>query len=155
MADNIFILTGPVHSGKTTALQAFIKRKPDAGGILSPVIQGRRWFQDIYSGVIFEAEAEEGEASLKIGKYNFSIAAFSRASGILKNSVQTEWIIIDEIGPLELDNQGFAKVLRELVQSKDVQNLLIVVRENLVKEVVEHFGISAYKVCDTEELNSL
>jgi nucleoside-triphosphatase THEP1 len=155
MPDQIYILAGAVHSGKTTALQAFCKTKADAGGILSPVIEGSRWFQDVYSGVIFAMEAEADDDVFTIGKYKFNKSAFERAAGIIRNSFETEWLIIDEIGPLELQGEGFSAVIKEALASQQVQNLLVVVRETVLNEVIKHFRISDYKVLDTEALKLL
>jgi nucleoside-triphosphatase THEP1 len=52
------------------------------------------------------------------------------------------WLVVDEIGPLELKGQGFHDVLRELLQKRK-ENIILVVREGLVQQVTEHFKIEA------------
>ena len=85
-------------------------------------------------------EAEAGESAvLSIGRFRFSKKSFERAIQIIRESVRHEgWLIIDEIGPLELRGEGFHDVLKEvLAQRKD--KLLLVAREEVTEKVKEYF----------------
>lgn len=158
---NIYIVTGAIHSGKTTKLIEFCKSNPKAAGILSPVIDGKRHFMDIRKMEPFPMEAMEGEKDvLPVGKYIFSLAAFKRAEKILSNcfSNKDALIVIDEIGPLELREKGFAEILRKslalpLLNTK----LLLVVRENIIDDVIEYFDLSGKKstVINIDQLSLL
>jgi nucleoside-triphosphatase THEP1 len=93
-------------------------------------------------------EAEEGETSiLRIGKYVFSSRAFERASRVLDEALQQKsgWIIVDEIGPLELQEKGFYQIVKRLLtdMSENVK-LIFVVRKNLLAGVVSFFEITGY-----------
>ena len=154
---NIYILSGPVHSGKTTALLEFCKNRLNVGGILSPVLNGKRHFFDIEKQELFLMEATAGETNIiQTGKYVFSEAAFSRATEILKSCVSKnmELIIIDEIGPLELRGKGFSEILRHLLSHLQKTDILLVVRENIVDDVIEHFQlpINNIKIINTLQL---
>ncbi len=84
----IYILTGKIQSGKTSALIKWSAGKTDIFGILTPVIDGRRFFMDAHSRIQFRMEAGETEkAILSIGRYNFSKAAFEHAAEIIRQSI--------------------------------------------------------------------
>ena len=50
--NKIFLLSGSIHTGKTTRLTEWIKNKKDVDGILQPVIDGKRHIKHISSGEI-------------------------------------------------------------------------------------------------------
>ena len=155
MVENIYILTGPVQSGKTTRIANWAKEKNDVFGILSPVINGQRMFTDIHSKDIFEMEANPGETEiLTIGKFKFSKVGFSKAIGILRDGMNKNgWLVVDEIGPMELRGEGFSGILKEMLQSaSNQQKILLVIRESILEEVIQFFGLRQYQyvVIDTE-----
>lgn len=139
----VTILTGPVHTGKTTALLQWSQGRGDVQGILTPILEGRRVFLDVHTGNNFGMEAAAGEtATLNIGRYVFSQSAFEKASQLIRDAKQPGWLVIDEVGPLELQGQGFAAVLKEVLQQPvPGQHLLLVVREGLVEKVKEAFEL--------------
>ena len=140
------IVSGPINSGKTTRLTEWCKNRKDVYGILTPKINGKRVFVDVATGAQFEMEAQENEENvLSIGKYIFSVAGFDQAKEILKHASDKKnaFLIIDEVGPLELKGEGFSVELKALLDSKDDSlQVIIVVRESLVEEVVVYYGIA-------------
>lgn len=151
----IYILTGPVQSGKTTALVNWSAKRKDVYGILTPVADEKRVFKIAENGEQFPMEAEPGESAVfSIGRFRFSKNNFARAIEIIRDSIRKEgWLIIDEIGPLELKGGGFQDVLMEVMaQRKD--KVLLVVREGLVEKVKKYFVFSAI-VLKTEDLYHL
>ena len=155
MVENVYILTGPVQSGKTTRIANWALEKNDVFGILTPVINGKRMFTDVHSREIFEMEANPGETEiLMIGKFKFSKVGFSKAIEILRIAMNEKngWLIVDEIGPLELRGEGFNEVLKEILQSaSNQQKVLLVTRESILEEVIQFFGLRQYQcvVIDT------
>jgi len=151
----IYILKGAVGSGKTTYLVNYCKGKKAIGGILSPVINGKRHFLNIRSNEIKLMESFEVETeTLNIGRYKFSAKAFEWANKILIDCTNKnyETIIIDEIGPLELQGKGFAETLKFLLSHHETKSdLLLVVRENLANDVLDYFGIKKENVFDFEK----
>jgi len=152
----IYILTGKIQSGKTSALIKWSAGKTDIFGILTPVIDGRRFFMDAHSRIQFRMEAGETEkAILSIGRYNFSKAAFEHAAEIIRQSINKNgWLVIDEIGPLELRKKGFHPVIKESLKNHRAK-LLFVIRENLVGEVTELFELKQYEIVTKENLDQL
>jgi len=156
MAEIIYILTGPVQSGKTTTIANWAMRKNDVFGILTPVISGKRMFMDVHSREKFEMEANAGETeTLTIGKFKFSKSGFSKAEDILRNGLNEKngWLVVDEIGPLELRGEAFSDILKEILQSSsNQQKILLIVRDSILEEVIQFFGLRQYHcvVIDTE-----
>ena len=146
MMPTVYLVSGPVHSGKTTRLAAWCKGRSDVGGILQLEADGQRFFEDIQSGRRYLMDAGEREKKVyTIGKYRFYTAAFAWASDLLVEAPEQpgiKWLVIDEIGPLEMKGEGLAPVLEGLLQSPlpGVQ-LIIVVREELVEKVLKRYRI--------------
>jgi nucleoside-triphosphatase THEP1 len=76
----------------------------------------------------FPMEAKEGEREiLTVGRFAFSKNNFERAIQIIRDDISKNgWLIIDEIGPLELAGQGFHDVLLETLRSFNGKLLLVV-----------------------------
>lgn len=143
MADpGLYILAGPVRSGKTSSLIQWAEGK-EVYGILTPDKDGRRVFMNAHTKETFSMEAAAGETdTLIIGRFNFSKTNFDKAVQVIRDAMNDDgWLIIDEIGPLELKGEGFHDVLREVIATVK-KKVLIVVREGLVEKVKQHFAIS-------------
>lgn len=145
----IFILTGPIQTGKTSRLLKWCEGRNDVAGILTPDKDGRRYFMDVATKELFLMEAGENERNiLEIGKYKFRKAAFERASQILSNAINKNsgWIIIDEVGPLELKGEGFSEVIKKLFLIPSDLNIILVVRNNLFDTVLQYFNIKEFSL---------
>ncbi|GAA4332087.1 nucleoside-triphosphatase [Flaviaesturariibacter amylovorans] len=147
---NVFLLTGPIESGKTTALATWANDREEVCGILMPGTGADRRFLDIATGASWPASAEPGSAeAFTVGRYSFSIAAFARAENVLLEAVKKAggWLLIDEIGKLELAGQGFDATLRHLLhagtQKASPTALVLVVRDSLVDAIQERYGLAA------------
>jgi len=87
-----------------------------------------------------EAMGEEGDI-LTVGKYTFSKASFIKATQIIRNAIDSKgWLVIDEVGPLELRGEGFCKVLKEVLAIRK-EKILLVVREGMAEQAKDHFSI--------------
>jgi len=152
----VSILSGAIQTGKTTALINWSHQRKNVSGILTPVINGKRFFMDASTKEQFAMEAAEDEKEiLSIGRFNFSKAGFDRAIRIIRQSLhEPGWLVIDEIGPLELKKEGFYTVIKDLLKNHPVQ-LLLVVREGLPEKVAELFEIKRFQVIKKEELDRL
>lgn len=142
----VYILTGPVRSGKTSSLLQWAEKRRDVAGILSPVINGKRIFLDLQSKEQFLMEAEENEKdALNIGHFRFSKKGFDKAIKIIRDGIVVKgWLVIDEIGPLELGGEGFHDVLKDVLAGRTGKTLLVV-RENddMPERVKAKFDLAA------------
>lgn len=151
------ILTGAIGSGKTTALVNWVRTKK-AAGILTPIEDGKRMFLNIATGEIFLMEAGEDEPDvLTVGRHRFSMRAFEKAIEVIRHDLEYPgWLIIDEVGPLELRGAGFSAIVKEVLERRE-GNTLLVVREGMVQEVQQYFKIECrgevYGVSGLRSLN--
>ena len=149
-ANKIHILSAPKHSGKTTQLARWAGARHDVFGILTPIVNGKRVFMDAHTKEQFHMEATEDEIDiLEIGKYRFSKKSFDKAIGILLEALneKTGFIIVDEIGPLELRGFGFSEVLQTLLdKANSPMQIVLVMREALLEDVADHFQLNRFTV---------
>lgn len=163
MNSKIIILSGKIHSGKTTELMEWSRENSDCAGILAPVIDGKRFLKLLPSGKIFPLEAlKNGEKDILIcGKYKFYETAFKRANDYICDidikSFKT--IIIDEAGYIELNDSGLNYSIKHLLAQKKVKNpqltIIIVVRDYLVEKIKEKYNIKECEVITKEDLEAL
>lgn len=159
----IYILTGAIRSGKTTALLHWSKSRNDVDGLLCPDdANGKRYFLKLKNNTIFKLEAEaETEAIVTIGNFKFLRSAFNEANDYLileASKTEPKYLIIDEIGKLELKNEGLhvsTKALISQFRSKNNTHLILVVRDYLLDAVLEHYGITECSILNTEDLKNL
>jgi nucleoside-triphosphatase THEP1 len=138
----IYILSAPIQSGKTTSLINWLAGRKDVYGILTPVINGKREFMNAETREYFPMEAMGEEATLAIGRFVFSKAGFDKAIQIIRNAITKEgWLVIDEIGPIELRGEGFCTVLKEVLEFRKEKTILVA-REGMANEVKDYFNMT-------------
>lgn len=143
----IYIFSGKIRTGKTTRLFNWSKSRDNIDGILSPVKDGKRYLHHIKTGEEKLLEADEkpsGKNHIKIGRFIFNKETFEWGKEKLLSALSENpaWLIIDEVGPLELKGEGFEPVISRILSEKKAIkniNILIVVREGLVDLLFEKF----------------
>lgn len=158
-AKQLYILTAPIQSGKTTSLVKWSENRKDVYGILTPDVDSKRIFMNAHSRQLFLMEAKEGETeTFSVGRFIFSKTNFDRANHIIKDGIDKPgWLVIDEIGPLELRGEGFSNVLKEVL-AKRKHTILLVIRDkdDMVKKVKSYFNITdAVQIQNTVEIEKL
>mgnify|MGYP001598186423 CR=1 FL=1 len=156
----IYILAGEVRSGKTTALEEWIGTWDNVKGILCPDNDAdRRYLYNIETGENHTLEVEgPSENTLRVGKFHFLQESMMLANYILIKTFEEqdfEFLVLDELGKLELKNEGLhqaADFILRNYESNDDQNLLLVVRTSLVKDVIAHYGIRSFQIVAKEML---
>ncbi len=148
-----WIFTGPIRSGKTTCLANWAAQTSGVAGILCPDRGARRWMQDLATGEEWPLEASassEGEL-INVGRFWFFQEAFERANSLLINSIHhnPSWIVVDEVGKLELKNEGLYHAVIALLENQRQGifpgELIFVVRDSLLEEALSYFGINTWK----------
>lgn len=141
----IFILSGPAHSGKTTRLINWIKNNNGIAGIVAPKINSLRYLQDIAGGEKRRLETHHADNAdaVKVGQYVFSGRVFRWAVEVIQMAIvrKPDWLIIDEIGPLELSGKGLASAVNSVLQCVSETNIVLVIRENLVNDVINYYNL--------------
>jgi len=163
--NKLYILTGKIHSGKTTALAEWLKNRDDSAGVLSPLVNRKRILLDIKSKDIrlFEvSKTEDSSDTVSIGKYKFDKAAFDWGNQRIEAGINAgiNWLIVDEFGHIELDGNGFfnsVSMLIQKVKEGTAPNAIIVVRDYLIDEFIGKYELEDFQfsIVDKEKLNSL
>jgi nucleoside-triphosphatase len=85
----------------------------------------------------------------KFRRFYFNPKGFAFGKGILSpdNLQNTEIIVIDEIGPFELQGKGWRKAIDKLLVETN-KPMIWVCRESILKEIVEGFNLQSYQVID-------
>jgi nucleoside-triphosphatase THEP1 len=158
----IYILSGPIRSGKTTALSRWVNEKKDIDGILSPDNDfGQRYFLEIKSlqRFDFEAKFHSDEETICIGRFHFLKSAFNRANTYLINALNfknTKFIVVDEVGKLELKGEGLHDSVCQLISHHQFirdSHLLLVIRDSLLDSVIHYYNITQYNLITKESLS--
>lgn len=150
---NIFIYSGPVKTGKTTRLMQWAASQKRFDGIFQPVIDEKRFIYHIGSRTLKLLESDSTNNKTTIGKYNFSNESFDWAKKVLLDCIgkEIDWLIIDEVGPLELDCKGLEPVVTKIIDERNKLKcrIICVVREKLLEKFLIHYRLeNSYKIFD-------
>jgi nucleoside-triphosphatase THEP1 len=146
------IATGPPGSGKTTLCRSYVREWQKlgwrVGGLLCPEVRHDEQkigsdAYDLLSGQRAPMTRLVSYALFKgytVGKYiiNFGGVSFGKQALAKALTEKCDCVVIDEVGPLELQGDGLAESVEACISS--AQNLAIVVRSSLVDALLEHFG---------------
>ena len=151
----IYLFTGPIRSHKTTTLLQWAQLRMDCGGVLSPDVQGMRHLYNVRDKIYLSWQKTEREkdTDVVIGRFIFDQDAFDTAVGWLNDHLEDpslQFIILDEVGPLELSGKGWNFWLRNVLLSLGDTSLILVVRESLLEDVITAYALIDYKVVGRE-----
>ena len=142
----VVILSGAVQSGKTTSLLKHFSNTNAVGGFICPDVNGKRMMFYTSEKRVVPFQITQQDNSVSIGKFAFNQDVFNKACDILINTLTLEnkFVIIDEVGPLELKEGGYYQSLLTLIEKskqKDDLTIILVVREHLIADVVSKFNL--------------
>lgn len=155
----IIIITGRVQEGKTSFAGRIIRNLKEknfriAGFLATGVHEnGKRIGYNLFDiETLKEIELSNNignEQHLKVGRYYFNPPGMMRGLEILKpgNLTDKQLIVVDEIGPLELDDQGWSHSVEELIRTTSIPQLWIV-RSGLVESVVKKWNVKDFHLFD-------
>ncbi|NIM90903.1 MAG: DUF2478 domain-containing protein [Candidatus Aminicenantes bacterium] len=156
----IFVLTGPVDSGKTTFLKKVIgkleKQKVKMDGFLSEaIVKGQEKIGydlvDLRDGRSVPFIRKSGLQSWqRIGPYFFIPESLSWAKKIILRSREADILVVDEIGPLELSGQGLWDALEHVIFQR-LQKYLFVLRREILKDFLKMVGKTEVKIIDIKK----
>ncbi len=148
----IFLVTGEINEGKTSYMRSFHKEIGEGDGFICPKVFENGEFirydiQRLSSGetmpyiLPLESVPDDWDESGRYGKYSFSARAINFAEQIIDEILEQkiEPIIIDEIGPLEIENHaGFYELMDRVIKAN--RDAFVVIRSSLAGEFEEAFG---------------
>lgn len=158
----VIILTGDVGQGKTTfamSLQSQLKAKgiKTAGFFSLGVHENNQRIGfdlvDLLTGqqlVISRNLYQEGW--IKQSHYYFDPSAFQHESELLWQQVEagTDILIIDEVGPLELNDSGWNQFIETICREKPVP-MIWIVRKSLVRQVARKWNVGDVYIFNIDE----
>jgi nucleoside-triphosphatase THEP1 len=161
----IVIITGEVHQGKTTlageVVSALLERNIRIAGFLSISV-----FDDgIRTGYnLFDIETKEltelcstiaDNSRLNTGQYYFNNQALNKGLKSLSadNLKDKQLIVIDEIGPLELNNKGWSSAIVDTCKATLLPQLWVV-RRSIVNKVLRRWNTGDTYIYDKENDNA-
>jgi len=165
---DVLLLSGNVGSGKSNILKALVEglHKDDrrVAGILSPAVlqDGRRIgydLVDISTGLRMElsriAEKPQQAGHPSVGNFTFSPEGLRAGQEALsvQASAMADVIVVDEVGPWELRDQGWAGQLYELTLETETP-MIWVVRFDIVDQVREHWALQDPRIADWSSLTT-
>lgn len=156
----IYVLTGPVHSRKTTLLTQISDSLREKGFNIDGFLSVSTWRGGERTGYLLYDLSENkrhpfvsttGDASWqKIGPYYFIPEGIERAKRILLRSRNVDFLIVDEVGPLELSGKGLWPVLADLLSDAGT-DCILVVREGIVGDFLSMLKGSETKIFHVHE----
>ena len=160
---SVFIITGEIGSGKTTFLLKLIeelrREALSLAGFAALSVpedgpSGSFNILDLVSGKILPlASRRFTEGWEQHGRFYFNPAGILMGKNILEDAliINTDLIIVDEIGPYELDGKIWSESLTRLLAGQSC-SILLVVREHLVSQVIQQWSIKDAMVIEFGQL---
>lgn len=158
---DVVIITGDRQQGKTTFVKQLITELKMQGvevaGFLAPGVHeaGDRVgfdLMNIRNGEMTQLCRNSGVEGVKFSRFIFSIEGIAKGDEILlpENIVDSQLVVIDEIGPMELKRQGWWKAVTRLVEASKVPQLWVV-RRNIVRAVAANWGVGDVYILDIQK----
>lgn len=156
----VFIVTGDIGAGKTAwlvKLTGLLKEKGvRVGGILALRImeEGRATgydINDIRSGSRTPFLRQTGDATMGVERFTVDDAGYKAGIKALDSAVShhSDVIIIDEVGPLELREQGWHDRISDLLHESGAK-IILAVRRSLTQAVSEKYNLSGAVLLDVD-----
>jgi nucleoside-triphosphatase THEP1 len=160
------LLTGRRGAGKTTVCRAVAelarRRGYRSDGVITPALYNSHGAKvgfevvDVGSGERWPLARTDWDLDgPQVGPYSFDPAALAKALQVLRRAFTAgcDLFMVDEIGPLELEQgKGFAPIL-DLLPVKGPMHTLIVVRPELLDQLLLHLRDTESTVFNVTEEN--
>jgi nucleoside-triphosphatase len=156
----LFLVTGSQGAGKTTFCDHLVQVAREAGwkpaGLLSrPIFEGEQrttiQAEDMRSGESRKLAVRSDEPSLWSRHWKFDAEALEWGSQVLKASTPCDLLVVDELGPLELERGGGWQSGLTAVDSGQYAIALVVVRAELLGEAILRWPNANLVEIDTPE----
>lgn len=161
---NIFLVTGKVHSGKSTFIKDFVNAcKEDSIRVMGFMAAGtfknnkRDSFHltDISTNEsMLLASREKNDKWTRHKDFYFNPEAFKHGEEIIIDGLNSkaDIIVLDEVGPMELAEKGWHDVIKILDKNYDIHQIWVV-RERIVEEVRDRWSIPEENVYSIETIS--
>jgi len=162
----VIIITGIVGGGKTTyakkLVDFFRKKNYQTGGILAErvMVDSQTIGYDLVNIETGEKEVFLRQKNNKecgpeeIGRFKICSKGYAMGNKVLGSFIPKEnnFVIIDEVGRLELSGMGWSEILSELL-TRSRNHILITVRNKFLHEVIKKWNLENALVVDVSSSN--
>ncbi len=162
---NVIIVTGDKGDGKSTLLAElavlFERKGIQAGGIISPAVMenkersGYELINVSTAQKIRLSQTEKGDGMVNVGRFYFfeDGIAFGKTALKVANNRMSKIIFVDEVGAWELQGQGWAESLNELILHYDMP-IILAVNVKLVDQVVDCWQLQKPLIINAKNTSS-
>jgi nucleoside-triphosphatase THEP1 len=148
----IVLVTGKVNSGKTELMKKLVEQESLKGNFPTGVIAcsvfkdgGKIGFNvtdlSTRKSKPLARVSNEIKYGFSVGRFIFSNKSFDFAKKALLKFKPNGVVFLDEVGPLELKDKGYAECLKKLLDS-EINRLYISVRNECLAKVMQKFLLS-------------
>lgn len=141
----IVILTGAPGTGKTTACRQLVDQARDLGLDCAGIVCPSRVIEEVKVGIDVVdvrtserrrlADVDELPGAVRMGPYRFDEDAIAWGVARLGRACPCDLLIVDEVGPLEMNRAGGWTNALEVLRTGDCRLAVAVVRPSLVDAV--------------------
>jgi nucleoside-triphosphatase THEP1 len=154
----IYILTGPVHSGKTTFLKNIVQELKRGGYKVTGFLSlARCWGGQCFGYDLYDLRKERSTPYIRqkgeedwerIGQFYFLPGGLDIARRNIESRKGEEILVIDEADPLELGGRGLWPSLRRVLFEPSAKSLIVVVRREILEEFISLLGRTPHRIYD-------
>jgi len=141
----VIIVTGAIGIGKTTVCEKVVKIVRSSGYSCGGILTHKAAHESLIA-----LDIQTGERAIlastdnifdgpRTPRYSFNPEAIKFGIRAINKAIDSDVLIIDELGHLELDGEGFAKSL-EFIKTGRVKNSILVIRKELLPAFLAQLG---------------
>jgi len=154
--NKITIISGEKQSGKTTYLMNFLKSKIAEGKLYEGFVAIGTFKDGVRNSFrLIDISTKEEmmfmmtepiSNSKQIGKFYINQKGLIFGENILKKALNSSCngVVIDEIGPFELNNEGWAESLKLLLNTN--KEIIVTVRTEILQRIISFFELKDFTV---------
>ncbi len=155
----VFILTGQIHQGKTRFTRNLIEELQKSGFKITGLVtlgntndksRNAYHIQNIQTGEETPlCSTEPDPQKPRYGRFYFEQTGIEKGCTIITGALTDppDLLVIDELGPMEINNQGWAPAIEKIVEAKACAQFWVV-RERLVKPMMRKWNVGDIIVFD-------
>jgi nucleoside-triphosphatase THEP1 len=142
----VILLCGPAGAGKSTVCARVVELARQAGlrvaGVISPPqiapgAEGQKtsiWVEDVLTGErrLLAVAAHLRQGLVQTKHWTFNAETLGWGSDVIARAVPCDLLVVDELGPLELERGEGWTVALEVLRGRAYQWALVVVRPELI-----------------------
>ena len=163
--NNVILVTGDTGDGKSTLLAElailFKSRNIQTGGIISPAVfeNGVKSGYELINVATSQkkrlSQTQKEDGLVNVGRFYFFNGgiSFGKAALTVANNQNSQFVFIDEIGAWELQGQGWAESLNELILRCDMP-VILAVNTKLVDQVIESWQLHSPLIIEVKNPSS-